>query len=87
MNKKTPFTVVNTHILPEVRECKLEQDKYADMADFSLVIHGEFPKGSTLLKKLFAFREKEGYPFIAENGKMPLRKKDIFGRSRKKRLF
>lgn len=66
MCKKMPFVVVNTHILPELRECKLEQEKYADTADFSLEIKGSFPKGNKCLKKLFAFREKDGYPFIVE---------------------
>ena len=66
MCKKMPFIVVNTHILPELRECKLEQEKYADTADFSLEINGSFPKGNKCLKKLFAFREKDGCPFIVE---------------------
>lgn len=64
--KNLPYTVVAPHVLPELQYCEWEKDQYADIADFFLLEKVNFPGEISVLKKLFPFREKEGFSFTVE---------------------
>lgn len=65
MVREAPFFVVQTHVLPELQMSHFPEGKYVYIPDFTLEEKAFFPKGISLLKSLFSFREG-GKPFIVE---------------------